>query len=206
MHVLARTALVGLLALTGCKKANTAGADNRTFYQNDDLVAKGGGIERPYPPLDLKGPEAYMGVAVLEGSVRLSRPVGWTIRRVSTAPDHRFIEYASPHQYVFGIYERRDDAGDDWKDILGRYEEDAKTSGAEQLGGRVPVATHNAQGREYVMKRTVRGQKAPYTNVSHEVVLRGEHHVDLVEIVHQGETLEGVTQELLRVMETLEVQ
>ena len=207
VNALARAAVIAVagFSLAGCKgKANTA-ADNRTFYQNDDQVAKGPGAERPYPPLDRKGPDEYVGVAVLDGSVRLSRPAGWTIRRVSTAADHRFIEYASPHEFLFAIYERKDDAGDDWSEILGRYEEDAKASGAELVGGRVPVATRNTQGREYVIKRTVKGQKAPYTNLSHEVVLRGDKHVDLVEIVHQGETLEPVTTELLRVMETLEV-
>lgn len=192
--------------LAGCKSSAPSGTDNRTFYQNDELAPKSARAERPYPPLDLKGPDEYMGVAVLDGSVRLSRPVNWTIRRVSLAKERRFIEYASPHNFLFSVYERLDDSGDDWGDILARYEEDAKASGAELVGGRVPVATHNAQGREFIMKRTVKAQKAPYTNVSHEVVLRGSKHVALIEIVHQGETLEPVTKELLRVMETLEVE
>jgi hypothetical protein len=36
-------------------------------------------------------------------------------------------------------------------------------------------------------------------------LLRSEHRVDLVEIVHQGETPTLITPELLRVMETIEV-
>ena len=120
-------------------------------------------------------------------------------------PERRFIEYVSPNAYIFAIYERTDSTVDPWRDVLGRYEEDAKASGAELLGGRIPVATWNAQGREYVVKRKVKGQRGPFVNTSREVVLRSSRRVDLVAVVHQGETLAGVGTELLRVMETLEL-
>jgi len=186
-----------------------AAFENKTFYPYDDLIATGGNAsERPYPPLDQKarpGLPEYVGVSILGGTVHLSRPVNWKIRRLSTTPERRFIEYVSPSEYIFAIYERLDSAIDPWRDVLQRYEEDAKASGAELLGPRIPVATWNAQGREYVVRRKIKGQKAPYTNVSREVLLRSEHRIDLVEIVHQGETLAGVSDELLRIMETLEL-
>jgi hypothetical protein len=187
-----------------------AAFENRTFYQYDDLIATGGNAsERPYPPLDQKarpGLPEYIGVSILGGTVHLSRPSNWKIRRLSMAPERRYIEYVSPNEYLFAIYERTDSAIDPWREVLERYEEDAKASGAELLGARIPVATGNAQGREYVVRRRIKGQKAPYTNLSREVVLRSEHRVDVVEIVHQGETPAGISDELLRVMETLELR
>jgi len=201
---------LGVLTTAGCGGGPPPQAlENRTFYQYDDLIATGGNAsERPYPPLDQKarpGLPEYMGVSILGATVHLSRQVNWKIRRLSTTPERRFIEYVSPNAYVFAIYERNDSAIDPWRDVLQRYEEDMKTSGAELVGGRVPVATWNAQGREYVVRRKIKGQKGPYTNLSREVLLRSEHRVDLVEIVHQGETLAGVSDEMLRVMETLEL-
>jgi hypothetical protein len=183
--------------------------ENKTFYQYDDLVATGGNAsERPYPPLDQKarpGLPEYIGVSVLGGTVHLSRPSNWRIRRLSMTRERRFIEYVSPNEYIFAIYERLDSPIDPWRDVMQRYEEDAKASGAALVGSRVPVATGNSQGREYVVLRKIRGQKGPYTNLSREVLLRSDHRVDLVEIVHQGATLAGVSDEMLRVMETLEL-
>ncbi len=179
---------------------------NRTFYQYD-LLASGHAVERPYPPLDkgaANGNPEYVGVSVLEGTVHLSRPRNWQIRRVGIQPRGRFIEYVSPNQYVVAIYQREDDADDTWRGIIARYEEDAKTSGAK-VGKRVAVAAWTAQGRAFDVTRSVKGQKAPYASRSREILLRGKKHVDLVEIVHQDDSLGENTAELLRVMETLEV-
>jgi len=207
---LVAAALAASLAVAGCASGPPPLAlENRVFYNYDDFVAKGGGgVERPYPPLDQEprpGLPRYVGVSILGGSVHLSRPEGWKIRRVSLTPERRLIEYVSPNAYLFSIYERNDSTADPWGEVLARYEEDLTGAGAELVTGRVPVATGNAQGREYVVRRKVKGQKGPYTNTSREVVLRSEHRVDVVEIVHQGETLAGVGGELLRVMETLEL-
>jgi hypothetical protein len=184
--------------------------ENRTFYQYDDQPSSSGksAFERPYPPLDRKaqdGAPEYIGVTVLGGSVRLSRPANWRIRRASLTPERRYIEYVSPNEYLFAIYERNDSPADPWADILGRYEEDAKAKGAELLGARVPVATWNTQGRAYVVRRNVKGQRATYSNVSREVLLRSGHRIELVEVVHQGESVAPIGGELLRVMEMLEV-
>lgn len=170
-------------------------------------MASGHAVERPYPPLDKSAdadnPE-YVGVTVLEGTVHLSRPKSWQIRRVGIEPKRRFIEYVSPNEYVFAIYERLDDEDDPWREMIARYEEDAKASGAK-LGKRVAVATWNAQGRAFNVTRNVKGQKAPYTSRSREILLRGRKHVNLVEIVHQDDSIGENTAELLRVMETLEI-
>jgi hypothetical protein len=198
-------------AVSGCGSAPPPIAQvSGTFYQFDEEPSSSGRnpFERPYPPLDLHarpGGMEYVGVSVLGGTVRLSRPTGWRIRRASLSPERRYIEYVSPEEFVFAIYERLDSPADPWLDVLGRYEEDAKAKGAELLGARIPVATWNTQGREYVVRRTVRGQRAPYASMSREILLRSDHRVDLVELVHQGETPTLITPELLRVMETIEV-
>ena len=183
-----------------------------TFYNFDDVGSGSSAkaLEEPYPALNLKpdlkdrrGSPEYIGVSVLGGSVHLSRPKNWQIRRASLVPEHRFIEYISPNEYIFAIYERNDSPSDPWLDVLERYEEDAKKEGAEIVGQRVPVATWNAQGREYVIKRKIKAQKSPFTNFSREVLLRNDHRIDLVQIVYQGETLKPVGDDLLRVMEML---
>ena len=204
-------AMLGALALAGCAGGPPPQAlENKVFYQYDDQPSSSGknSFERPYPPLDRKaegGLGAYVGVSILGGSVHLSRPSGWKIRRASLAPERRYIEYVSPNEYLFAVYERTDSPVDAWRDVLARYEEDAKAKGAELLGSRVPVATWNAQGRQYVVRRTIKGQRAPYSHLSDEVLLRSDRRIDLVEIVHQGESMAPIGGELLRVMETLEL-
>jgi len=196
--------------LLGCAGNPRLGAsENRVFYQSDDIPSAAGSIfERPYPPLDRKAqgdlPE-YSGVSVLGGTVHLSRPANWKIRRASLTGGRRYIEYVSPNEYLFAIYERTDSPGDCWQDALGRYEEDVKAKGGELVASKIPVATWNAQGREYLVRRTVKGQRAPYTNLTSEIILQGKHQVDLVEIVHQGESIAPIGGELLRVMETLDL-
>ncbi|WP_394822126.1 hypothetical protein [Pendulispora albinea] len=201
-------ALVALVASTaGCKGGPPASAtQNHTFYQYDDHP--GGttsAFETPYPALDHKdGDVEYIGVSILGGTVHFSRPKNWIIRRASLTYQKRFIEYVSPRQYVFAVYERLDFPSDSWGDVLSRYEEDAKTSGAEVVAGRVPVASLTAQGREYVVRRNVKASKAPYTNYSRELIMRGKNHYELVEIVHQGESVTPVVRELLRVVDTFQ--
>jgi hypothetical protein len=184
--------------------------ENRVFYQYDDQPSSSGKnpFERPYPPLDRKaqgGLPEYIGVSILGGTVHLSRPNTWRIRRASLTAERRYIEYVSPNEYLFAIYERTDSPVDPWRDVLARYEEDAKAKGAEIVGSRVPIATWNAQGRQYIVKRTIKGQRAPYSHLSDEALIRSDHRIDLVEVVHQGESIAPVGGGLLRVMETLEL-
>jgi hypothetical protein len=201
--------VVAAAAASGCAHAPDPSAfANRVFYHYADPSADPSAFEKRYPPLDLEekapNPE-YIGVAVLGSTVRLSRPRNWVLRTASNQPAERFVEYVSPNQYVFGIYERVDSPEDLWRDVMGRYEESAKESGAELIGARVPVATWNAQGRAYLLRRLVPGAKAPYRNMSREYLLRSQHRVVLMQIVYPTESIAPVNEELMRVVERLEV-
>ena len=198
------------LLLLACHKQqpDPVAFENRVFYHYSDLNADPSPFEQRYPPLDLgeraPNPE-YIGVSVIGANIHLSRPKNWVIRTASNKPEERFIEYVSPNEYIFAIYERVDSPEDLWRDIMARYEEDAKTSGAELLGARVPVSTWNAQGRAYVVRRHVPAAKAPFVNVSREYLARSDHRVVLIQVVHQTATLAPVSDELLRAIETLEI-
>jgi hypothetical protein len=182
---------------------------NRVFYAFDstspELAAQ---FETPYPPLDLKGTDRmpeYRGVAVLDGKVRISRPTDWLLRSATNEPSKRFVSYVSPHEYLFAIYEWPDRPDAPWREVMTRFEESAKASHAEIIEKPVPVATWNAQGRAYVVRRKVPASKTPYVNTSYEILARGENRIVLVQVVHQGESIEPESPELLRVIETLEL-
>lgn len=194
---------------TGCRSApDPIAFQNRVFYHYADLDADPSLFEQRYPPLDyaeeVPNPE-YVGYSVIGRSIHISRPKNWVLRRASNKPEERFIEYISPNQYVFAIYERVDSPLDLWREVMGRYEEDAKNDGAELLGSRVPVATWNAQGRAYLVRRFVPGAKAPYRNFSREYLLRSDHRIVLVQVVYPTETIQPLNDELMRVFTTLEV-
>ena len=203
---------LSLLGAFGC----SAGPDpiafkNRTFYETygGQLTQSQLQIlEQPYPPLDLDSGEAgrtYVGVKVLDGTVRLSRPKDWVIRAASLEPQKRFIEYVSPREVVFAVYERIESPLDPWRVIMGRYEDDVKKSGGELLSEGIPVTTWNAPARAYDVQRSVAAPKTPFVNVSREYLTRSEHRVDLIQIVHQGKTMESVSDELGRVIETFQL-
>jgi hypothetical protein len=201
--------VLGALTLAGCG----AGPDqvaftNRVFYHYDDPFADIAPFEQRYPPLDLTeqtpNPE-YLGVTVIGGSIHLSRPKNWIIRTASNKPEERYIEYVSPNEYIFSIYERVDSPEDVWREVMSRYEQAVGAEGGELLGARVPVSTWNAQGRAYVVRRQVKAAKSPYINVSREFLARSDHRVVLVQIVHQTSTLKPVSDELLRVVATMEI-
>ena len=189
--------------LTGCSSAPEPIAfQNRVFYQYDELAGELSPFERRYPQLDRAeeppNPQ-YIGVCVLEGAACFPRPRNWIVRRASLSPEKRFIEYVSPAEYIFSIYERVESPSDPWRVVLDRYEEDQAALGAKILGGRVPMATANAQGRAYVLRRSVRGAKAPFENVAHEFLARSDMRIALVQIVHQTPNIEPVAGELLPV-------
>jgi hypothetical protein len=195
----------------GCSSApDPIAFQNHVFYQYDQLAQHDtSAFEQRYPPLDLEAripnPE-YIGVTVIGGSIHLSRPKNWVIRTASNKPEERFIEYVSPNEYIVSIYERVDSPSDLWRDVMDRYEADAKKSGAEILGGgRVPMSTWNAQGRAYVVRRQVKAAKEPFVNTSYEFLARSEHRIVLVQIVHQTTSIQPVNDELMRVVETMEI-
>jgi hypothetical protein len=120
-------------------------------------------------------------------------------------PEHRYIEYVSPNEYMVAVYELVESPLDVWLEVMGRYEEQAKKSGANLLGQRVPMATANAQGRGYLVQRPVAAAKGPLLNYSNEYLLRGENRIVLLQIVHHDMKLAPMDAELRRMVETLEV-
>jgi hypothetical protein len=207
---LCMAAAVGLASI-GCSGGPEAGAfQNRVFYEYDTL---GNGVdaralEQRYPPLDLaeKSPlPEYVGISLMDGAVHLSRPRNWVVRAASGRAERRFLEYVSPNEYMVAVYELVDSPDDPWLDIMTRYEDQADKSGANLVERRVPMATWNAQGRGYVVRRAVAASKAPVVNFSHEYLLRSDRRIVLLQIVHHDESLERLGTELRRVVETFEV-
>lgn len=194
----------------GCSGAPDTAAKNRTFY--DWSVATGptgaADFEQRYPPLDAAAaaplPE-YIGVTVLRGGVHLSRPKNWMLRDGGNQPGQALVQYISPNAYAFGVYERPDAPTDLWRDILQRFEDDTQSVGAKVVGGRVPMATFEGQGRAYTVERQVEAAKRPLSSRSREYLIRGRSRVVLVQIVHEGEDLSAVDRELTRVVQTLQV-
>ena len=203
---------IPLLGVLGCSSGpDPIAFKNRTFYDTYGGVLSASQLqilEQPYPPLDLPSGDhgrGYIGVQVLGGTVRLSRPKDWTIRTASLEPQKRYIEYVSPREIVFAVYERVESPSDPWRVIMGRYEDDVKKSGGELLGSGVPASTWNAQARVYDVQRSVAAPKSPFINFSREYLARSEHRVDLIQVVHQGQTMESVGDELARVIDTLQL-
>lgn len=201
-------ALVFLCALPGCGGGIESVAEqNKTFYAYDsaskDLVDQ---FEAAYPPLDYKSeppnPE-YHGVSVLAGHVHVSRPTEWLLRKASNEPGRRYVQYISPKEYVFSIYEWPDHPDAPWREVIGRFEDAAKKDHAELLEQRIPMATWNGQARAYVLRRRIPAAKQAWVNTSLELLTRNENRIVLVQIVHQGDELADLTDELLRVVNTL---
>lgn len=201
--------LAGLaVSAVGCGGSPTAPAQDQVFYLHG-----GGVIDRNYSwetyfkPLDQPATERnprIVGVGVLSGDVRLGRPIDWYVRTADHSPQHRFISYQSPRQFIFSIYERIDSTQDTWTDVQRRYEADVASQGSQILAGRMPVATANTQGRAYVLKTKVPA-KPEYQNNSREVLIRGEHRLMLVQVVHTGDSVEPIEDEIATVLKSITV-
>ncbi len=181
---------------------------NRTFFAIDDAPGekKTTRYEVPLARLDANvSGRAFVGMDLLDDSVRISRPKDWALRRAAVGDRNGYVEYVSPRGFLFGIYERRDSAGN-FEDIDRRYEEDVSAVKAHLVSKEVPVATAGAQGRAYVVERSIPGARAPYVNTSREILLRGHHRVVLVEVVFEGGSLQSLAPELVHVFDTLEVE
>jgi hypothetical protein len=198
-----------MLALS-CGGGSSAAAQNRTFY--DWAAATSGqaaqAFEQRYPPLDLsatgQSPE-YLGYTVLLGGIHLSRPKTWMLRDGNNSAGQAFVRYISPSAYSFALYERPEAPTELWLDVMKRFENDTRSSGAKLLGKRIPTSSALGQGRAYTVERSVEAPKRPLVSRSREVLLRGEHRVILAQIVYEGDALDSVNAELLRVMSTLEI-
>lgn len=211
--------LLSVLALAGpagCGSPDPA-ATRKTVFDPGAMAAaapvdvspESAPLEQPYPPFDregVAGQAKWVGVSVLHGGVRFSRPSRWIVRDAAVDPGRSYIAYVSPTgAYAFGIYERSDAPTDLWKDIERRYENDVASAGAKLLGQRIPVATDTNQGRAYTVSRKVESGKASLTSRSREVLLRSDHRVVLVQIVAQDDAAGRLGAELLEVLRHIEV-
>ncbi|MBL9027137.1 MAG: hypothetical protein JNL21_33390 [Myxococcales bacterium] len=174
----------------GCGGSPSAPKTDEVFYlHGGGVIDKDRSWEVYFPKLDREKTVTlprYVGVGVLDGDVRLSRPIDWTIRDADYTAERRFIQYQSPRQFTFSIYERVDPNREPWPDVLKRYEEETKGQGATLLANRQPIGTANSQGRAYLMRTTVKAKPKPYEAYSTEILVRSEERVLLVQIVHRG--------------------
>src|SRR5690606_14518396 len=180
---------------------------NEVFYAYDQLSDTDmSRFEQRYPPLDLesKAP-GFIGVGVLSSDIRFSRPKNWQIRSASNRPQERFIEYMSPDQYMFAIYERLESPWDPWRVIMGHYEEDVSKKGGKLLAPPVAMSTYNAQGRAYDVERPVSAPKAPLVSKTREYLVRSDHRILLAQVVYQGKSLKSIDDQMMRVVQTLRV-
>lgn len=201
----AAPAALALAALTGCGGAPTAPRQDEVFYLHGaGIIDRNFSYEVYFPPLDLAASERtprVVGVGVLEGDVRLGRPIDWYVRSADYTPQSRFISYQSPRQFLFSIFERIDDPEDPWPDVLRRYEKDLTDQGAQIISGRTPISTANAQGRSYFVKTKV-AAKPPYEAYAHEILLRSPHRILLVQVVHQ-QNIESSVDEMMSAVRSM---
>lgn len=203
------TAIAGIcaFALAGCGGSPSAPARDEVFYlHGSGIIDKNYSWETYFKPLDQAANERLpriVGVGIFKGDVRLGRPIDWYIRSVDYTPQHRFISYQSPRQFLFSIYERVDSPEDSWTDVLRSYEADVDSQGSQVLAGRMPVATANTQGRTYILKTRV-PSRPDYQNYSHETLLRSDHRLLLVQIVH-GDNIDSTSDEMVAALKSLTV-
>ncbi|MFO0757174.1 MAG: hypothetical protein U0359_11835 [Byssovorax sp.] len=194
-------------ALAGCGGSPSAPARDEVFYLHaSGIIDKNYSWETYFKPLDQAPNERLpriVGVGIFNGDVRIGRPIDWYIRSVDYTPQHRFISYQSPRQFLFSIYERIDNPEDTWTEVLRRYEADVDGQGSQILAGRMPIGTANTQGRTYILKTRV-PSRPDYQNYAHETLVRSEHRLLLVQIVH-GENIDATADEMVAALKSLTV-
>lgn len=192
----------------GCGGSPSAPKTDEVFYlHGGGVIDKDRSWEVYFPKLDREKTVTlprYVGVGVLDGDVRFSRPIDWTIRDADYTAERRFIQYQSPRQFTFSIYERVDPNREPWSDVLKRYEEETRGQGALLLANRQPIGTANSQGRAYLMRTTVKAKPKPYEAYSTEILVRSEQRVLLVQIVHRGH-IDPIGEEVTQAVSSLVV-
>lgn len=204
---IASLAVAAASALTACGGSPTAPSRDEVFYlHGGGVIDKNRSWEVYFPPLDQPKSarmERIVGVGVLDGDVRLGRPVDWALRDADYTPGRRFISYQSPRQFLFTIYERVDHPRDTWTDVLRRYEEDVENQGSTILSARMPTGTANSQGRSYFLKTRV-VDKPDREGFAHEILVRNNRRVLLVQVVHD-ENLEPIADEVVHAIRSMTV-
>ena len=185
--------------IAGCGGSPTAPDRDQTFYLHErGVIDKRYSWERYFPPLDheesIRLPRR-VGVAVLEGAVRLSRPIDWYLRSADYTPEKRFISWQSPRGFVFSVYEKIDPVRVTWDVLLHKYEESVAKNGSTILAARIPLTTANAQGREYFLKTAITA-RPDLEAFAHEIVVRSPNRVLIVQVVH-GENIDDSLDEVI---------
>jgi hypothetical protein len=191
--------------VVGCGGSPTAPVRDEVFYLHErGVIDPRFSWERYYPPLDRDETPRLprrVGVAVLEGDVRFSRPIDWYLRTADYTPEQRQISYQSPRQFVFNIYELTDPPEEPWNEVLVRYEERVEKAGSKILAARVPTTTANAQGRSYLLKTGLPG-RPELEAFAHEIVVRSPERILIVQIVH-GQNIDGSVDEMLDALKSM---
>ncbi|WP_233562694.1 hypothetical protein [Sorangium cellulosum] len=201
-------AVAAIALLAGCGGSPSAPRQDDVFYLHGaaGLLSKDSSFEVYFPPLDAPATERVprrIGVGLMNGDVRMSRPMDWNVGGADYTPERRFITYQSPRQFLFSIYERIDSPEDPWPDVLKRYEADLEEQGAEILSGRAPVATANTQGRSYVVKAKI-PSKPVSEAFAHEILIRSPRRILLVQIVHH-QNIDANADEITAALQSLTV-
>ena len=195
------------LAVAACGGSPSAPSQDQVFYlHGGGLVDKNYSWETYFKPLDLPVTDRVpriVGVGVFKGDMRLGRPIDWYVRAADYTPERRYISYQSPRQFLFSIYERVDSPQETWTDVERRYEADVAAEGSTILAGRMPVGTANTQGRAYLIKTKVPA-RPEYQNYAHEIIIRGEHRLMLIQVIH-GESVEAIEDEMNAVLRSITV-
>ncbi len=178
-------------SLAGCGGASSAPKTDDVFYlHGGGVIDKNRSYEVYFPRLDraktVTAPR-LVGVGVLDGDLRFARPIDWTVRDADYTAEKRFISYQSPRQFIFSVLERLDPPDDTWSVVEKRYEEETEELGGKILVYRHPIGTANSQGRSYVVNTKVKAKPANFEAYAHELLIRNETRLLLVQIVHKGE-------------------
>jgi hypothetical protein len=195
------------LAIAGCGGAPTAPNSDDVFYlHGNGLVDKNKTFESYFPKFDHDETDRLprvVGVGVLDGDVRFARPTDWNIRSADYTAEKRYISYQSPRQFTFTIFERVDPSEDPWPVVEKRYEKETKEQGSDILAARLPMATANAQGRQYLIHTSVRA-KPNLEGYATEILVRSNERVLLVQILHRQDT-ESIMDEVTAALDSMVV-
>ena len=206
--VRATIAVAALLALplVACGGAPSAPKTDEVFYlHGGGVIDKNKSWEVYFPKLDRNKTTQlprFVGVGVLDGDVRFSRPIDWSLRDADSTRERRFIAYQSPRQFTFSILERVDPEGDAWPQVLRRYEQETRAEGAKILASRLPTATANGQGRAYVLRSSVKGKPTNFDAFSTEILVRSERRILLVQVIHR-ESIDTIADEVATAVSSL---
>lgn len=201
-------AVLGFASFACSSRPSPVAYDNRVFYEYDGGGGKDLGefLEAPVKELDGDLAEKpFIGVEILGGVARYSRPADWVIRRGSIRPEGRFIEYVSPLQVVISVYERLESPRDTWGSILSRYESDTEKQGGTLLGKSVPLATYDSQARAYDVRRKIPAGSEPFISYSREYVVRSDHRIVLVQIVRPRSDYGEAAPQLTKFVQSIRV-